>query len=514
MGTAPAGTVGTGGATQAGAATIRSPYALMLLAWIEAIKATGGTLATVSLVDAARDMALSAGLRSAAASAVSLSIAATAVAAGVAADRLGRRPLLMASFVLAGAANLAIVFFPAGWVYVACLVLAGLGYSVMLTSSYAYTKAVAPGRSLGLGLGLVGMFTTIVVMATTIGGGALAGIGWRWLFLVVPVMCAVSLVLTPRLLPPMPRTGSGRVDVVGLVLLGAAMVAVISGVSRVTAHPPDRTGWFFILVGVCCFVAWALVESRLEAPSFPVRIFRSRAFCAAVAVGLACPIAMSAMALTINGGVQFVKQGSELVTTLALEPLYIAGGIGGLIAGRVLARPGAERTVMTRGLLVASLGFLTFVPIAEHLPSWAYIPSVVVVGAGIGATLTAQGQVIILAVTEGDYGAVTSSRTSIGQLGSALGMVLTMLTVKVVTGFDLWRDLKALGVTEAEVRMTVDSIENGAPPQSFPEAVRQFLSSFVTGLHGAMLAAVGLMLATTVIVWFLMRERKGRSADA
>ncbi len=252
MGTAPAGTVGTGGATQAGAADhLRSPYALLLLAWIEAIKATGGTLATVSLVDAARDMALSAGLRSAAASAVSLSIAATAVAAGVAADRLGRRPLLMASFVLAGAANLAIVFFPAGWVYVACLVLAGLGYSVMLTSSYAYTKAVAPGRSLGLGLGLVGMFTTIVVMATTIGGGALAGIGWRWLFLVVPVMCAVSLVLTPRLLPPMPRTGSGRVDVVGLVLLGAAMVAVISGVSRVTAHPPDRTGWFFILVGVC-----------------------------------------------------------------------------------------------------------------------------------------------------------------------------------------------------------------------------------------------------------------------
>ena len=108
---------------------------------------------------------------------------------------------------------------------------------------------------------------------------------------------------------------------------------------------------------------------------------------------------------------------------------------------------------------------------------------------------------------------MTSSRTSIGQLGSALGMVLTMLAVKVSMGFDLWRDLKAHGVTETEVRMTVDSIENGAPPQSFPEAVRQFLDSFVTGLHGAMLAAVGLTLATTGLVWFLMRERKGRSED-
>jgi len=513
MNTAVVDTAGAGGATDAGAATIKSPYALMLLAWIEAIKATGGTLATVSLVDAAQDMALSAGMRSAAASAVSLSIAATAVAAGVAADRLGRRPLLMASFVLAGAANLAILFFPAGWVYVACLVLAGLGYSVMLTSSYAYTKAVAPGRSLGLGLGLVGMFTTVVVMATSIGGGARAGWGGGGLCRGGPVWGGACFVRPPRLLPPMPRTGSGRVDVTGLVLLGAGMVGVISGVSRVTAHPPDRAGWFYIVAGLASFVAWVIVESRLKAPSFPVRIFRSRAFCAAAAVGLACPIAMAAMALTTNGGVQFVKQGSELVTTLALEPLYIAGGVGGLIAGRALAKPGVERTVMTRGMLVASLGFLTFVPIAEYLPSWAYIPSVIVVGAGIGATLTAQGQVIILAVTRDDYGAVTSSRTSIGQLGSALGMVLTMLTVKVFTGLDLWRDLKAMGVTEAEVRSTVDSIENGAPPQAFPEGFRQFLHSIVTGLHGAMLAAVGQMLATTVVVSLLMREQEGRSQD-
>ncbi len=69
-------------------------------------------------------------------------------------------------------------------------------------------------------------------------------------------------------------------------------------------------------------------------------------------------------------------------------------------------------------------------------------------------------------------------------------------------------------MTEAEVRTTVDSIENGAPPQSSRRPCASSCSSFVTGLHGAMLAAVGLMPATTVIVWFLMRERKGRSADA
>ena len=68
---------------------------------------------------------------------------------------------------------------------------------------------------------------------------------------------------------------------------------------------------------------------------------------AAVVVGLACPIVTAAMALTINGGVQYVKQSSAFVTTVALEPFYIAGGVGGLIAGRLLASRGSERKVMT-----------------------------------------------------------------------------------------------------------------------------------------------------------------------
>jgi hypothetical protein len=326
-------------------------------------------------------------------------------------------------------------------------------------------------------------------------------------------MCAVSFVLTPRLLPPMPRVGSGRVDLVGLALLGAGMVAVISGVSRVTAHPPDRTGRYFIFAGGALFALWVIVELRREAPAFPVRLFRSRKFVAAVVVGLACPIVTAGMALSINGGVQYVKQSSAFVTTVALEPFYIAGGVGGLLAGRLLASPGSERKVMTLAPLVAALGFLSLAPLPEGIPGWVFLPGILITGAGIGATLTAQGQVIIRAVAKDDYGAVTSSRTSISQLGSALGMVLTMLIVKAITGLDLWRDFKAAGVTEQQVRSTIDSIEGGAPPDAFPAALRQFLHSLGTGFHGAMLAGACVLAATTVIVWALMRERRAKGAS-
>jgi len=47
-------------------------------------------------------------------------------------------------------------------------------------------------------------------------------------------------------------------------------------------------------------------------------------------------------------------------------------------------------------------------------------------------------------------------------------MVLTMLMVKVIAGLDLWRDLKAAGVTEQQARSAIDIIENGAPPEALP----------------------------------------------
>jgi hypothetical protein len=49
-------------------------------------------------------------------------------------------------------------------------------------------------------------------------------------------------------------------------------------------------------------------------------------------------------------------------------------------------------------------------------------------------------------------------------------MVLTMLMVKVIAGLDPWRDLKAAGVTEQQVRSAIDSMEGGAVLPSPPAA--------------------------------------------
>jgi len=267
------------------------------------------------------------------------------------------------------------------------------------------------------------------------------------------------------------------------------MVLVISGVSRVTAHPPDRVGWLFILGGAAAFALWVLVELRGRAPAFPVRIFASRRFVAAVVVGLAGPVVTAAMALTLSDAVQYVRQGSAFSATLVLEPFYISGAIGGVLAGRLLSNGVPERRVLTLSALLAAAGFLSLVPLDRDSPALLFLPGIVVAGAGIFAGQTAQAQVIATAVSGESYGAVTSSKTSIGQLGSALGMVLTMLVLKVFLGLDVYRDLKAGGVTEADVQAARTTLEASAAtagppsPQDFPAAVSQIAGSLSTALH-------------------------------
>ena len=146
---------------------------------------------------------------------------------------------------------------------------------------------------------------------------------------------------------------------------------------------------------------------------------------------------------------------------------------------------------MTVGSLLAAAGFLLLIPAGPDSSPWLYLPGIVVAGAGIFSAMTAQGQVFVKAVSDQAYGAVTSSKTTVSQLGSALGMVFTMLFLKVFMGLDLYRDLKAAGATEEDVHATVSTLQaaaetGGTDSSAFPAAV---------------------MLAAAAAVWLLMRER-------
>ena len=486
--------------------------AVLLLGWTAAIMSAGVCLAAVSLPSATEDLGLSPFLRSASASAPSLAIAASAIALGVAADRLGRRRLLMWAYALAAGASLAVIVVPSGVVYLAGNALAGAAYGVFLSATYAYLTAVVPRASVGRAIGLWGMSSIVIGTVASIGGSLLADADWRWLYAIVPAMCAVAAVLTPRLLPPMPRATSGPVDWPGIVLVGLGVVLLITGLLAVASDPASLVAWALIAAGVAALAAWVAAELRSRAPAFPLRLFRSRLFLAAVLSGLFVNGAYAAPIISLSDYLQYEKKGSVLVATLGLQPFYLIGALAWYVAGRQLSAGRSPRSVVALGALLAAAGFVALLPLEQGSAYWVLLPGSLLVGYGTNAALTGQSQVYLDAAPADAYGAVTASKLTVGQLGYSVGMILTTLVLSGFTARGILSGLTAAGESSQEASATLSALNaallSGQPPalQDLSEVMRVTSAAFTAAFRVRMVVGAVVMGVTAAGTWLLMRE--------
>jgi len=486
--------------------------ALLLLGWICAIGATGASLSAISLVDASESMALSDTMRAACAGAISLTIAATAVPAGLFADRIGRRRLLWWSFLVTGAANLLIALVPQAWSYLVGLIIAGVGYGAMGTSAYAYVKRIATGNTLGRALGILGVYISVLTFLANVGGSALANINWRLLFVVLPLMCLVALVLTPRLLPVMEAIRGGSVDWAGIVLLALSITGLVGGLGRISSPGGQSQGFIALVASAVCFTAWLFVESRASSPILPLGLLRTRLFVAAMIIGLLMNAVMGAAVLGLSDLLQYAQQDDVSVAALLLQPFFVLGSIGGAIAGRYLSRSRPPYLVAGIGAAISALGFVWLALTHLGTPYPLVLPGMLIAGMGLAATLTAQAQVFVQAATGDHYGPLTSLKTTVSQIGSGLGMVLSVVVLQLLTDNGLSRQLAATGIPASELgtaqQVLQSFVESGQPPRATDAtALLHAAAESFSGADDLLMFGSAIACAVTaVIAWFWLRQ--------
>ena len=100
---------------------------------------------------------------------------------------------------------------------------------------------------------------------------------WHWIFLVnIPVGAAV-FVLSLRLLPPVPGTASGRLDIGGAVTVTAALMLAVYAIVN-----GNDTGWLtaqtlgLLGAAIALLAVFLAIEARIAAPLMPLDSFRNR----------------------------------------------------------------------------------------------------------------------------------------------------------------------------------------------------------------------------------------------
>ncbi|MGB4779031.1 MFS transporter [Microbacterium sp.] len=212
-----------------------------------------------------------------------------------------------------------------------------------------------------------------------------------------------------------------KIDIVGFVGLGVAMVVLLIGLRLAASDGFGIATILTLVVALVIFALWVLWELRVSSPAIDVRLVVSRR------VG---PIYLTAF---LFGMVMFGTQ-SPITTFLAADPAETGYGFA--------ASPGTASAVIAVITILATVGAAVFAPIARRIG----IRTVLIVG----ASLAAAGQLFQIALhtqlTE-IFIAAAISGIGMGLLLGALPALLAELAPHDQTGIatGVYNSLRTLG---------------------------------------------------------------------
>ena len=245
-----------------------------------------------------------------------------------------------------------------------------------------------------------------------------------WLFwiglLALPAAVAAHLVVPPS--PPRPRT---RLDWAGAVLMSAALVLLLLGVTRANDWGWTSPGILGLVGGGLLLAAlWLAVEARVPDPLIDLRVLRRRAVATTNLVGFLVGFAMFSSFLLIPQFAQAPEQtgyGFGLSVTesgLILLPSALVQLLVGPLAGRMGMRLGF-RVTLAIGTALAMVAFLMLA--LEHGHPWQFVVGAAFLGAGISFAFASMANLIVGAVDQSDVGIATGINTIMRTVGGAFG---------------------------------------------------------------------------------------------
>jgi EmrB/QacA subfamily drug resistance transporter len=364
-----------------------------------------------------------------------LAVATGLITAGRLGDIFGRRRMFALGLALFTATSAACGLAPTAGSLVAARVLQGLSAALMgpqvlsiLQTAYTGTAQARAFSMYGLTMGIGAVFGQLI-------GGLLIradvlGLGWRACFLINLPVGLLALVLTPRVLAESRAPRRPRLDVTGVALSTAAVVAlVLPLIQGRTAGWPLWT-WVCLAASAALFTFFFRHQGRLGRrggdPVLNTELFRERGFGTGSLAqflfwtGQGSFFLILALYLQAGRGLDALHSGTVF--------LAIGGGylLTSTTAHKLAARLGS-RTVPAGALAMATgLGLLWE---AAHRSGttgslWELVPGLVVDGIGMGLVIAPLTHDALATVPPRLVGSASGVVATIQQISGALGIAV------------------------------------------------------------------------------------------
>ena len=346
---------------------------------------------------------------------------------GRAADLLGRRRILMAGLGLFTAASLGAGLAGSEAFLIAMRAVQGLGAAMLIPAALSSVRNMfAEGAERNKALGIWGALGAGGASVGIILGGLLTRyVGWQYIFFINVPVGAAALLLAPRLIPESRLDGPRRYDPFGALTVTAGLVMLVYGISQAPRYGWGATRTIAVLAGaVALLAAFLAIESRVESPLLPLRIFRLRMLAGANAAGLLLGASFYAF---IFIGTLYMQQ------VLGYSPLK--GGLTWLVASlasvvfaglsQLLVTRRSPKVVMAFGMALIGAGIFWATQVPVHGQFWADLfGPLLVVGIGTAFAFIPISIGALSGVTEQEAGLASGLIYTSQELGGAIGIAI------------------------------------------------------------------------------------------
>lgn len=344
---------------------------------------------------------------------------------GTLGDRVGHRRMFIAGLIVFGTASLCAAYSPTPFALVAARALLGLGAAMMMPATLAIIRVMFTDhkeRTLAIGI-WASVAAGGAAFGPVVGGLLLEYFWWGSVFLVnVPVVLA-ALILTAWLIPAQPGNPDSPWDPAGSLQIMAALTGIALAIKELARA--DRS-WPLVVaasfIGVLAACTFVYRQRRSTQPLVDFSLFGNLRFSGGVIACIVASVALVGVELVYTQRLQLVVGLTPLAAGLAILPVSLAAVVTGPLTGLILGRVGTPRVIlvslMTTALALAGLLY------AADAHGALKLASLVLLGASVGATITAASNAVMNSAPPSRAGMAASIEEVSYEMGAAMGVTV------------------------------------------------------------------------------------------
>lgn len=344
---------------------------------------------------------------------------------GTLGDYVGYKKMFLIGLTIFGGASLLAAYSTTPNMLILARVFLAVGAASMMPPTLSIIKLTFTDyKERGLALGIWSAITAAGAgMGPVIGGLLLEKFSWPSVFIINIPVVVIVLILSRILIPSYPTNKNGKWDFVSSLQIMLGLISIVFAIKELTKPENNITiALLSFIIGLITMTLFVKRQNKLKYPLINLSIFKNFNFTGGTIAAIVTAFVLMGFEFILSQRLQLVLGLTPLKAGLAIMAMAMASLVGAILIGIILTK---YRTLKLQWIML-SLAFMGIFMFYWVLNANLTIQIIIliVLGFGLGGSMTLASNAIMSNVDDGNAGMAASIEEVSFEFGGSLGIAV------------------------------------------------------------------------------------------